>query len=72
MSTMVCLKDGDTLILGTDSRFVEADLSGVVSDAEQKIFEIWPNTFIATSGLENGLRLSARGSAGHRGKGRLG
>jgi hypothetical protein len=28
MSTMVCLKDGDTLIPGTDSRFVDADLSG--------------------------------------------
>src|SRR5437868_6840073 len=50
MSTIVVLKDANTLVLGTDSRFMEADFSGVSSDAEQKIFEIAPDTYIATSG----------------------
>ena len=50
MSTMVCLKEGDTLILGTDSRFMKHDYSGIASDEEQKIFEVAPETFLATSG----------------------
>jgi len=50
MSTIVCLKDGETLILGTDSRYVSSDLSTVASDAEQKIFQVAPQTFIAPSG----------------------
>jgi hypothetical protein len=50
MSTIVCLKENDTLILGTDSRFMKVDFSGVASDTAQKVFEIAPQTFIATSG----------------------
>jgi hypothetical protein len=38
------------LILGTDSRFMAHDYSGVASDTEQKVFEVALNTFIATSG----------------------
>jgi hypothetical protein len=50
MSTIVCLKEKNTVVLGTDSRFMKHDFSGVASDAEQKIFGIAPETFIAPSG----------------------
>lgn len=50
MSIIVVLKEADTLILSTDSRMMAHDYSGVASDTEQKIFEIAPGTFIATSG----------------------
>ena len=50
MSIIVVFKEADTLIFGTDSRMMAHDYSGVATDAEQKIFEITPNTFIATSG----------------------
>ena len=50
MSTIICLKEGDTLVLGTDSRFMKHDYSGIASDEEQKIFEVAPETFLATSG----------------------
>src|ERR1017187_7948379 len=50
MSTMICLKEGNTLFLGTDSRFMKQDYSGIASDEEQKIFEVAPETFLATSG----------------------
>jgi hypothetical protein len=50
MSTIVVLKEADTLFLGTDSRYMAHDFSGIASDAEQKIFPIAPDTFIAVSG----------------------
>jgi hypothetical protein len=50
MSTLVVLKENNALILGTDSRFMSGDFTSMVSDATQKIFEIAPETFIATSG----------------------
>ena len=50
MSTIICLKEGDTLVLGTDSRFMKHDYSGIASDEEQKIFGVAPETFLATSG----------------------
>lgn len=50
MSTIVCVKEKDVLVLGTDSRFLTRDFGAVYSDAEQKIHEIAPKTFIATSG----------------------
>jgi hypothetical protein len=50
MSTLVVLKENNTLILGTDSRFMSGDFTSIVSDATQKIFEIAPETFIACSG----------------------
>jgi hypothetical protein len=50
MSTIVVLKEADILILGTDSRFMKHDNSGVESDSGKKIFEIAQQTFIAASG----------------------
>lgn len=50
MSTIVVLKDTDTLILGTDSRFMKPDGSDIASDSDRKIFEIAEQTFIAASG----------------------
>src|SRR4051794_36443218 len=52
MSTIVVLKDKDALVLGTDSRFMRPDFCSIASDAEQKIFEIAPRTFVATSGFK--------------------
>src|SRR5690242_5314458 len=49
MSTIVCLKEEDLLLLATDSRFMNPD-QGVATDSGQKIFEIAPQTFIAPSG----------------------
>jgi hypothetical protein len=53
MSTIVCLAEKGVLILGTDSRFMRPDYSGIASDAEQKIHEVAPETFIATSGWKS-------------------
>jgi hypothetical protein len=50
MSAIVVLKEHDTLVLGTDSRFLKHDFSGVDSDQVRKIFDIAPGAFIATSG----------------------
>lgn len=50
MSTIVCMKEAGALILGTDSRFMKHDYSGIDNDTSQKIFEVAPNTFIAPSG----------------------
>jgi hypothetical protein len=50
MSTLALVKESGTLILGTDSRFMKLDFSGPASDAEQKIHEVAPGAFIATSG----------------------
>lgn len=52
MSTIVCLKEKRSLVLGTDSRQMQPDLSGVKTDVLQKIHEIAPSTFVATSGYE--------------------
>ena len=57
MSTIVVLKEAGTLILSTDSRFMLHDFTGIASDAEQKIFEIAPDTFIATSGRKMAVRI---------------
>lgn len=59
MSSIVCLKENDTLLLGTDSRFMNLDFSGVASDAESKIFEVAPGTFLATSGRLRACRFQA-------------
>jgi hypothetical protein len=50
MSATVCVKDGDGLILATDSRFMGRDFRDVFSDQMEKIFELGPDTFLATSG----------------------
>src|ERR1035437_6430994 len=50
MSSVVVVKEKDTLTLASDSRFMSGDFSSIVSDATQKIFEIAPETFIACSG----------------------
>jgi hypothetical protein len=50
VSTIICLKENDTLVLGTDSRFMDPTFTAVHSDATQKIFEVAPGAYIATSG----------------------
>ncbi len=50
MSTLVVLKERNTLVLGTDSRFMKADDSGIASDSGVKVFDIAEQTFIAASG----------------------
>ena len=50
MSTVIVLKANDTLILATDSRFMRHDYTEIASDDTRKIWEIGPETFIATSG----------------------
>src|ERR1035437_2822783 len=50
MSSVVVVKEKDTLTLATDSRFMSGDFTSIASDATQKIVEIGPGTFIATSG----------------------
>lgn len=50
MSIIVVLKEADTLIFSTDSRMMAHDSSAVDCDMQQKIFEVAPSTFIATSG----------------------
>lgn len=50
MSTLICIKEDDSLVLGTDSRVMQHDFSGVYSDASQKLFELGPGVFLASSG----------------------
>jgi hypothetical protein len=50
MSTIVCLKERNMLVLGTDSRFMDPTFTAVHSDATQKIFEVARGMFLATSG----------------------
>ncbi|HWR35357.1 MAG TPA: hypothetical protein VN622_05745, partial [Clostridia bacterium] len=50
MSTMIVLKDANALVLGTDSRLSAHDYSRVLSDRWEKIREVAPQTYIATSG----------------------
>ncbi len=51
MSTVICIKDGDTLVLGTDSRSIlVADLSTIEDDSMQKLFELGPGLFLAMAG----------------------
>src|ERR1035437_7104158 len=50
MSIITVFKEKNTLLFGTDSRMMAHDYSGVNSNKQRKIFDIAPNTFIATSG----------------------
>jgi hypothetical protein len=50
MSIVTVFKDSDTLIFSTDSRMMKGNYSGVDCDTQQKIFQVGPGTFIATSG----------------------
>ena len=50
MSIIIVLKEGNTLILSTDSRMMAHNYSGVADNTQQKIFEIAPNIFFASSG----------------------
>ncbi len=50
MSSIVVLKESDSIVLGTDSRYVTADRTRIASDSVEKIQEIAPDTFLATSG----------------------
>ncbi len=50
MSTIICLKHGDRLVLGTDSRRMNSDLSAVESNTVEKLFELRPGTFLAQMG----------------------
>jgi hypothetical protein len=50
MSVITVFKEANTLIFSTDSRMMKHDYSGVDSDTQQKIFNLAPETFIATSG----------------------
>ena len=50
MSSIVVLKESDSVVLGTDSRYVTADRRCIVSDSVEKIQEIALETFLATSG----------------------
>ncbi len=50
MSAIVCIKDGGTLALGTDSRRMNGDYSAVDSDAVEKIIELGKRTFLAQMG----------------------
>src|ERR1035437_6192423 len=50
MSIITVFKEKNTLLFGTDSRMMLCDYSGISTDKQQKIFNIAPNTFIATSG----------------------
>jgi hypothetical protein len=51
MSIIVALKDGDTVCLGTDSRFMNLDFTAISSDAVPKIYSIGSDGFIATGGF---------------------
>jgi hypothetical protein len=53
MSVICCVRDRDAVILGTDSRYVGVDFTTVVSDAEPKLFEIAPDTYLAVSGRKS-------------------
>ena len=50
MSTIIVVKEGSELVMGTDSRYVSPDKTRIVSDSVEKIREIGPETFLATSG----------------------
>jgi hypothetical protein len=57
MSTLVVLIETSVLVLGTDSRFMKPDCSGIASDSEVKLCEIAQQTFIAASGWKYALDL---------------
>jgi len=50
MSVIAVVKEGNSVVFGTDSRFVSEDRARIVSDSVEKIHEIAADTFIATSG----------------------
>ena len=54
MSLLIVLKEGDCIVLGSDSRFVSADRACIVTDAAEKIIEIAPDVFLSTSGYSRG------------------
>jgi hypothetical protein len=51
MSIIVALKDGDVVVLATDSRFMNPDFTTIHSDNTPKIYEIGSDGFIATGGF---------------------
>jgi hypothetical protein len=53
MSAICVVKEGESIVLGTDSRYVTADRKSVVSDSVEKIQEICADTFLATSGYSS-------------------
>jgi hypothetical protein len=52
LSIITVIKEKDELIFSTDSRIMACDGRGVASDHTQKIFEVAPGTYMATSGRE--------------------
>ncbi len=50
MSILIAFKFDDTVVLATDSRTMDKTATHVVSDAEQKIFEIAPGVFYGANG----------------------
>jgi hypothetical protein len=53
MSTIVCLKENNTLVLATDSIAYDARRTRVLSNTERKIFEFTPGAFYAAVGFCN-------------------
>lgn len=51
MSTIVCVADENEVVLGADSRVMSTDFADVVSDSLEKITEVGPDVFLATSGF---------------------
>ena len=60
MSAIVVVKEGSTVIVGTDSRFVSADRTRIVTDAAEKIQEIARGNIHCDFWLFAGLRFSER------------
>ena len=50
MSITVCLKAADTVVLGTDSRFMTPDLTAIYSDSIPKVYPVGTIGFIACNG----------------------
>jgi hypothetical protein len=50
MSIALCLKAGDTVVLGTDSRFMTPDLTAIYSDLTPKVYPVGTIGFIACNG----------------------
>lgn len=46
MSTIIVVKEGSELVMGTDSRYMNAAKTRIVSDGSEKIKEIAPQTFL--------------------------
>ncbi len=50
MSILIAFKFNDTVVLGTDSRTMDNTGTCILSDAEQKLFEVAPDVFYGWSG----------------------